>query len=70
MNMIPVVSTNLSAVGYDAIAKTLVIAFYHGGVYEYYGVPKSEYTGLLESESKGKYFHAHIKDVYDYVKIG
>lgn len=70
MNMIPVESSNLNSVGYDPDRAVLVIEFHHGGVYEYYDVPESEYTGLLEAESKGKYFHAHIKDVYDYEKIG
>ena len=62
MSLISVQSSNLSAVGYDG--GTLVIAFHNGGVYAYYGVSWSEYSGLMRADSHGKYFHAHIKPYY------
>jgi len=45
---------------------TLTIAFHSGGVYEYYHVPYSEYTGLMQADSHGRYFHAHIKGKYSF----
>ena len=45
------------------------IAFHSGGVYEYYGVPYSEYAGLMNAYSHGKYFHANIKKRYWYRKV-
>lgn len=49
---------------------TLTIAFHSGGVYEYYGVPHSEYSALLNADSHGRYFHARIKNRYRYRRVG
>ena len=67
--MIAVQSSDLSAVDYDEWTGTLVIAFNSGGVYEYYRVPYSEYAGLMNASSHGKYFHANIKGRYSYRRI-
>jgi len=61
-------SSDLAAVDYDW-SGTLTIAFHSGGVYEYYNVPHSEYSGLMNASSHGEYFHAHIKKRYSYRKI-
>jgi hypothetical protein len=61
-------SSDLQAVDYDG-SGTLTIAFHSGGVYEYYGVPFSEYAALMNASSHGKYFHAHIKNNYSYRRI-
>ena len=65
--MVPVASADLQSVGYDG--GTLTIEFHSGGVYEYYGVPYSEYAGLMNAESHGKFFHARIKGHYAYRQI-
>ena len=65
--MISVNSSNLAAVGFWG--GTLTIAFHNGGVYEYYHVSYSEYAGLMNASSHGKYFHAHIKKRYAYRRI-
>lgn len=67
MNMIPVSSSDLSSVGYEN--GTLYIAFHSGGLYSYSGVPEHIYSALLNAPSKGKYFHANIKNVYTYRRI-
>lgn len=69
MNRTPVSSSNLRSVGYDPGTNTLEIEFLNGGIYQYSGVPESVYRGLMAAESHGRYFHAHIKDVYPYRKI-
>ena len=69
MNRQPVRSSDLRSVGYDSSAKTLEIEFNSGGVYQYYGVPPTVYQELMNAPSHGKYFHAHIKGVYQYTKI-
>lgn len=68
MQMIPVDSSNLASVGYEN--RTLYIAFNSGGLYSYAGVPESIYQELLAALSKGKFFHAYIKGVYPYQRIG
>ena len=61
--MTAVQSSDLAAVDFDW-SGTLTIAFHSGGVYEFYQVPPSEYAGLMNAGSHGKYFSAHIKDQY------
>lgn len=69
MERIPVSSSNLCSVGYDADSQTLEIEFNHGGVYQYAGVPEGEYEGLVNAGSKGQYFHANIKSRYSFTKL-
>jgi hypothetical protein len=66
--MTAVQSSDLRAVGFDW-SGTLTIEFHSGGVYEYYGVPRSEYAALMNASSHGKYFHAHIKNRYSCRRI-
>jgi KTSC domain len=66
--MVCVSSSDLAAVDYDGFG-TLVIVFHSGGVYAYYGVPYSEYVGLMQADSHGKYFHRNIKDDYPWRKL-
>jgi hypothetical protein len=67
--MITVISSDLAAVDFDDWSGTLTIEFHSGGVYEFYHVPPSEYDGLLNASSHGRYFHAQIKDQYPYRRI-
>ena len=68
MIMHPVNSSNLTSVGYEN--GTLYITFHSGETYSYSGVPETIYHGLMAAGSHGKYFHAHIKNVYSYHRIG
>ncbi len=67
--MYPVRSSNLSAIGYDSVTKTLRIKFHKNGIYDFYNVPLQIYEGLMNANSKGKYFHKFIKDKYPYSKV-
>lgn len=62
-------SSNLSSIGYDSDNEILEIEFNHGGVYQYFGVPESEYDALMNASSHGKYFSANIRNDYEYEKI-
>lgn len=64
----PVSSSNIAEVGYDAPSMTLEIAFSDGGVYQYFEVPETVYQEFMRASSKGKFFHANIKDSYRYQK--
>lgn len=59
-------STTLHAVGYDAKAGILELEFCSGAVYQYLGVPATVHQGLLRAASKGKYFHLHIRERYQF----
>ena len=71
MNMIPVSSSNLSAVGYEN--GILYIRFHGGQMYCYYNVPEVVYRQLMSAPSHGsthgKYFAANIRNVYRYNKL-
>lgn len=64
MELIPVKSSNIKAVGYDKVLRILFVQFYSGGTYEYPEVPKLVYENFVSSESCGKFFHKYIKTVY------
>jgi hypothetical protein len=69
MERTPVVSTDLRSVGYDPNSQTLEVEFNAGSVYQYAGVPQSEYDGLMNADSKGRYFNANIRNRYSTVKL-
>lgn len=69
MNRIPVDSSNLASIGYDASSETLEVEFKHGGIYQYSDVPEDVYEELMSASSHGVYFSANIRNDYDYIKI-
>lgn len=64
MQMTPVTSSNIKAVGYDGKTTTLRVRFNSGRTYQYKDVPHEVYTALIGAQSIGKYFLANIKDQY------
>ena len=65
-----VVSSNLRSVGYETITKTLEIEFHSGGIYQYFGIPNSIHSGLMNADSHGTYFDRNIKKAgYRFRKI-
>ena len=69
MERTSVSSSNISAIGYDSDSEVLEVEFTSGAVYSYSGVPRGEYEGFINADSKGKYFHANIKGSYPYVRL-
>lgn len=59
-------SSVVKATGYSRV---LEIEFQSGRVYQYFDVDESVYLTFLKSESKGKYFNAHIRGKYPYREI-
>ncbi len=59
---VPVTSTHLQSVGYDASSRTLTIEFRDGTIYEYEGVPPEVHAELMNAKSHGKYFHRRIRN--------
>ena len=69
MKRISVDSSNLASVGYDEENKILEIEFNHGGIYQYFDVPKDEYDALMNASSLGSYFYHNIRDDYEFDKL-
>ncbi len=61
MDRVPVSSSNIASVGYDADKQILEIGFLNGSVYQYFGVPENIFAGLMSASSHGRYFDAYIK---------
>jgi hypothetical protein len=64
MDMTPVVSSNIAAVGYDQTQNNLHIQFKgKDTVYLYRGVPLELYEAMMSAESIGSFYARHIKNV-------
>ncbi len=61
---IPVNSSNLDAVAFNADTGTLQVRFQNGAVYEWYGVQEDVATALAEAQSPGRYLNAYIVGQY------
>lgn len=68
MNMVSVQSSNISSIGYEGT--TLYVRFNSGGLYAYYNVPSTVYSGLMSAASHGSYLASHVKGHYTYEQIG
>jgi hypothetical protein len=63
-------SSNLKAVFYDAASSYLKIEFHGGRIYGYEQVPTAVHRGLMGAGSKGRYFHANIRNRYACRRLG
>jgi hypothetical protein len=69
MELQPVTSSTIQAIGYDAERSALRVQFVSGGTYEYAGVPADLFERFAASESKGRFFHQEIKPKFVHTKI-
>lgn len=45
------------------------IIFTSGNIFDYYGVDQKVFEEFVKAESVGKFFHANIKNKYQYEKV-
>lgn len=64
MDLHPVESTNIVALGYNPDTKTLGVQFQSGDVWHYADVPDYVYQMLCGAESCGREFARHVKPNY------
>ncbi len=69
MERTPVSSSNIQAIGYDPNSSTLEIEFNNETLYQYQGVPQSEFDAFMNADSKGRYFNSNIRDRYPTQKL-
>ncbi len=65
---LPVASSNIATVGYDAENKILEIEFHHGAIYRYFDVPQEVYEKLMSAGSQASFFYHNIRENYEYQK--
>lgn len=56
-----VISSNISHIGYDQLAKIMTVRFKNGGEYAYHGIDDAMHTNLMKAPSIGSFLHTHIK---------
>jgi len=61
IEMKPVTSSNIAAIGYQKEGQILRVLFTTGVTYEYEGVPVETAKEFMEADSVGKYFHKNIR---------
>lgn len=66
---VDVSSSAINHVRYDINDHTMRITFNSGSVYDYSGVPRKRFTGLVSANSVGSYFWHNIRDEYDYQHV-
>ncbi|MET8542630.1 KTSC domain-containing protein [Kitasatospora sp. NPDC004799] len=70
MDLVPVQSSNLAAVGYESNEGVLEVHFKNGAVYQYLNVPVLVHQGLMVASSKGGYLDRFVKKAgYRYVRV-
>jgi hypothetical protein len=69
MKRTPLDSSCLASAGYDRRDHVLEIEFRNGGLYQYLDVPSWEHQRLLDADSHGTYFNAHIRNRYPFQVI-
>jgi len=64
MDMIPVNSSAIHAIGYDPISQGMKITFNQGSTYDFCNVPQHVFDSFISSTSKGSYYNQNIRDRY------
>ncbi len=62
--MTSVSSSAIKGVDYDHANRTLTIHWHSGHTSTHEGVPQEKFAAFVTCDSKGKYFHAHIKNAH------
>lgn len=69
MQRVPVTSTSIASLGYDAATSTLEVEFETGAVYRYFAVPRAVHDALLKAESIGQTFNVVVRGRYPWTPV-
>lgn len=64
MLLVPVASSDISAMGYDPDGNELQVQFTTGRIYSYPNFPPDLYQQFVMAPSKGSFFAMFIKKIY------
>jgi hypothetical protein len=71
MQLTPVQSSNLDAVGYDNLQHILFVRFKgKATVYAYQGVPPETHALMMSADSVGSFYARHIKKQFNSEQVG
>ena len=57
-------SSSIKTMAYDKDEKKLWLRFNSGDLYEYRDVDRETALNLIKADSKGRFFHEHIKPIF------
>jgi len=66
VEMVPVTSSNIKAIGYNGPDRTLYVEFLSGKKYKYADVSPQKHAALMATSSHGKHFIAHIRHSHQF----
>ena len=69
MHRLPVDSSDIVSIGYDARERVLEIEFKEDRIYQYLEVEPDIHERFMRADSYGEYFYAHINKHYRYGRI-
>lgn len=69
MELTPVESSNIKAIGHDPSTNVLRVQFHSSGTYDFHGVTAEQYQQLMAAESKGQHFQRHIRYHHEFKKL-
>ena len=69
IELLPVKSGNIRAVGYSKEHQILRVAFNNGSLYQYVNVIPDVYAQLVKADSIGSMFARTIRDFYQCIRI-
>ncbi len=65
----PVVSSNIAAIGFDAKSGRMQVKFNNGGMYEAPGATQADYDDFKLSKSKGVHFNKVLKHAFAWTRL-
>lgn len=69
MDLVPVDSSSVAAIGYDPETFTLEIRFHNGQAYRYFNVPPAAHRLLMKASSIGAFVNTIIKPRFDCARV-
>lgn len=69
MQRLPVESSDVLSIGYDAAERILEVEFHGGRVYRYRGVEPDMHAQFMKADSYGQFLFAYINGHYRYEKV-
>lgn len=69
MTLSPVVSSNITHIGYDAARRHLYVQFKAAGIYRYADVPPDAVASFMGADSIGRHFARYIKGAYKHTRL-
>jgi hypothetical protein len=61
IDMVPVISSAIKAVGHDSSTNTVHVEFHSGGTHQFGPFTKAEFERFRDADSIGKHFHSHVR---------